>query len=932
MQAAYPNGEGQKVSDSGRAGWLPKSYVFTLALGTALIGGLTSYVIHRDYRTALILWKSHLSGAAHNGIWILRNSLQQSQDDTQVLADFAPTRELLLSERGETDASIQSVTSLKQVRGLFDDYHRVYQYAAVCLVDPEGRLLVQATDSIAWTAVVQSAQFKELLLAVVRNRHYTVGTLQTQTGDRILVFMMPVLAGLERKLRSGPNSALGVVVILDPPARELIPLLKAESISAHTGETLLLWLQRGEGHYASPRRYQTSSSDSAHPAPSADTLQRSVPLAVEDEAAFGEFLDYRGVAVMAAMQKLPSLDSVVVCKVDREEALVDFHRTVRLQIMAAAATLVVYVGLILWRRRNAVAREMKQKLAHQQAILTERVRTEALLRTVNDSLETKVAERTAQLAKANERLRLELDEREKAEQALRTSEERYRDLIENAGDIIYTHDLQGNFTSLNKAGERCLGYTRDEILGTNIEQIVAAEHRELARQMTGPPRRDPEANTYELETISKDGRRLTLEVRPRVIYEDETAIGVQGIARDLTERKRLEQQFLQAQKMEAVGRLAGGIAHDFNNLLTIILGYCEVALDQLPQESRFSQQLMEVKKAGKRAAALTAQLLAFSRRQVVTPQVLDLDTVVSDMESMLRRLIGEDINLTTKLGLGPGRVKADRGQIEQVILNLAVNARDAMPLGGSLTIETGSADVGETSAPPQVPVKPGRYVVLQVTDTGHGMDTETQAHIFEPFFTTKEKDKGTGLGLATAYGIVKQAAGYVWADSAPGQGTTFKILLPQEDGVTSREPKPDPSPAPLRPGAESILLVEDEEMVRLLLREVLQRSGYKILEARRGDEGLRIAEHTREPIHLLVTDVIMPQMGGAELARRLASGHPETQVLFMSGYTDGALSPDEVFPEDAAFLQKPFTPDVLARKVREVLERKTSVSRRLTTP
>jgi two-component system, cell cycle sensor histidine kinase and response regulator CckA len=932
MQEAYPDGEEHKASNSDRAGWLPRSYVFILALGTALIGGLTSYVIHRDYRTALILWRSHLSGAAHNGIWILRNSLQQSQDDTQVLADFAPTRELLQSERGESGASVRRVTSLKQVRGLFDDYHRVYQYAAVCLVDPQGRLLVQATDSIAWTAAVQSAQFKELLLAVVRNRQYTVGALQTETGDRALVFMMPVFAGLETKLRSGPNSALGVVVILDPPARELIPLLKAESISAHTGETLLLWLQRGEGRYASPRRYQTSSSGSAHLPPSSDTLQRSVPLAVEDEAVFGEFLDYRGVAVMAAMQKIPSLDSVVVCKVDREEALADFHRTVRLQIMAAAATLVVYVGLILWRRRNAVAREMKQKLAHQQAILTERVRTEALLRTVNDSLETKVAERTAQLAKANERLRLELDEREKAEQALRTSEERYRDLIENAGDIIYTHDLQGNFTSLNKAGERCLGYTRDEILGTNIEQIVAAEHRELARQMTRPPRRDPEANTYELETISKDGRRLILEVRPRVIYEDETAVGVQGIARDLTERKRLEQQFLQAQKMEAVGRLAGGIAHDFNNLLTIILGYCEVALDQLPQESRFSQQLMEVKKAGKRAAALTAQLLAFSRRQVVTPQVLDLDIVVSDMESMLRRLIGEDINLTTKLGLGPGRVKADRGQIEQVILNLAVNSRDAMPLGGSLTIETASADVGETGAPPQVPIKPGHYVVLQVSDTGHGMDAETQAHIFEPFFTTKEKDKGTGLGLATTYGIVKQAGGYVWAESAPGRGTTFKILLPQEDGVTSREPKPDPSPAQLRPGAESILLVEDEEMVRLLLREVLQRSGYKILEARRGDEGLRIAEQTREPIHLLVTDVIMPQMGGAELARRLASGHPETQVLFMSGYTDGALSHDEVFPEDAAFLQKPFTPDVLARKVREVLERKTLVSRRLTTP
>jgi CheY-like chemotaxis protein len=297
-----------------------------------------------------------------------------------------------------------------------------------------------------------------------------------------------------------------------------------------------------------------------------------------------------------------------------------------------------------------------------------------------------------------------------------------------------------------------------------------------------------------------------------------------------------------------------------------------------------------------------------------------MSTVVSGMDRMLRRVIGEDINLTTKLEANFGCVMADRGQMEQVILNLAVNARDAMSVGGSLTIELASVDAGETGAPPQVPVKPGRYIMLKVSDTGHGMDAVTQARIFEPFFTTKEPGKGTGLGLAMVYGIIEQAGGYVWVDSAPEQGTTFKILLPLVEGAVPPETNPDLAPAESSSGTKTILLVEDEEKVRVFVRKILERSGYKVLEARRGDEGLQTGDATREPIHLLVTDVIMPQMGGPELARRITSSHPETRVLFISGYADGALNQDHVVPENAAFLQKPFTPDALVRKVREVLE------------
>ena len=513
----------------------------------------------------------------------------------------------------------------------------------------------------------------------------------------------------------------------------------------------------------------------------------------------------------------------------------------------------------------------------------------------------------------------DITERKQAERELTKSEERYRDIVENAHDIIYSHDLQGNYTSINNAGEQITGYSREEVLSMNFVQTVAPESLEKAREMIARKLAGEKGTAYDMEIIAKDGHRVAVEVNSKLVFQDGAPVGVQGVARDVTERKELEEQLRQSQKMEAVGQLAGGIAHDFNNLLTAITGYSELSMKRLRAEDPLLSNLQEIKKAGDRAASLTRQLLAFSRKQVLQPKVLDLNLVVLDLEKMLRRLIGEDIELRTVLEPEVGSIKVDPGQIEQIIMNLAVNARDAMPQGGRLIIETKNILVDDEYARKHIAVTPGRFVMLAVSDSGTGIDPQTQSRIFEPFFTTKEVGKGTGLGLSTVYGIVKQSGGNIWVYSEVGLGTTFKIYLPRTD-ESLQVYKRDPGPEEFLLGTETVLLTEDEQVVRKLACQVLRIYGYQVLEAANGNAALLICESHPAPIHLLITDVIMPGMSGRELASRLTELRPDMKVLYMSGYTDSAIVHQGVLDEGANFIQKPFSTDVLAIKVRELLD------------
>src|SRR5579859_3678551 len=504
------------------------------------------------------------------------------------------------------------------------------------------------------------------------------------------------------------------------------------------------------------------------------------------------------------------------------------------------------------------------------------------------------------------------------EQALRRSEARYRSLVQSSVYGIYRSSLEGRFLDVNPALITMLGYSSaEEVLLLDPEKDVFAQPEEHAR-LIDEFRRTGRLDGFEVKWKRKDAGAITVRVSGRAVSSaDEPADVLEAIAEDVTDRRALEDQFRQAQKMEAVGRLAGGVAHDFNNLLMVISGYAEVILSELELNHPLHEKGRAIQQAADRATTLTRQLLAFSRKQLLELKVVDVNAIVHDMERLLRPLIGENVEFITLLSAEATHTRADAGQLEQVLMNLVVNAKDAMTKGGKLTIQTKNTVVDESHRRGQQFIRPGKYVMLSVSDTGMGMDKETQSRIFEPFFTTKEKGKGTGLGLSTVYGIVKQSGGYVIVQSEQGRGSSFHIYLPKALGVAEKHAPPVTDAA--LGGTETILLVEDEESVRQLVRDTLVAKGYQVLEAEGGEAGLELSAAHTGKIDLVITDVVMPGIGGRELVKQLSNTRPDTKVLYLSGYTEDAIVSDGSIESGTAFLQKPFSLQHLSRKVREVL-------------
>ena len=514
----------------------------------------------------------------------------------------------------------------------------------------------------------------------------------------------------------------------------------------------------------------------------------------------------------------------------------------------------------------------------------------------------------------------DITDRKQAEEEIRNSQQKLRIHLENTPLAVVEWNVQFRVVDWNSSAERIFGYTREEAMGQHGSFIVPPQYRDQVNSVWLDLLAQEGGSRSTNDNVTKDGRTISCEWYNTPLIDDSgNVLGVASLVQNVTERVALEERLRQSQKMEAVGRLAGGVAHDFNNLLTVILGYSQILADGVPTDSRLADSTAQIKSAAEKAAGITRQLLAFSRKQLLSPRVVNLNEILLSLDSLLRRLIGEDIEVLTVPSNDLGTVKADPSQLEQVVMNLALNARDAMPEGGKLTLETANVYLDQNYAHQHQPAQPGRYVMLAVSDTGEGMSAETQARIFEPFYTTKEVGKGTGLGLSMVYGIVKQSGGYIWVYSEPDRGTTFKIYFPRVDQAAENE-APESVVNSMKRGTETILLVEDDAQLRQLSSSVLTHCGYNVLVAGNPEQGLELCRANGKQIRLLVTDVVMPRMNGKQLAEQIVKMSPHIKVLYISGYTNNAIVHYGVLDSGLWFLPKPYTLAALVAKVREVLD------------
>ena len=939
--------------------WLLAAWALT-GLLLALAAVLSVIRTNRSERTE---WEQRLSRLADERLATADRAIREWRADARGLAGSENVRTLL----AEGGAPARSILAAERARLELDELARADPHVSVGIVDGTGRLRASSTGA----QLFGEAGLASALRALAQTQAILGQRESTGPDAHAVEIAEPV---------PGPGGRPAGAVLLTVAAPHAMEALFPESRDG-APERLHIVLREGDTLLVvSPGHWGESGFSYSLPAADRSTYASAALRVPRGE---GEFSDGRGRRVLAATRRIPEIGWGIVVEIDRASAVPAWRGPAPWIVLAAAALFAAVLGGgLAWHRstrlrhyerlaerdrryktlleqtQEAVMVAVDGKVAYANPACVEMFGYEHPLlgvpvtiffapgsrEQVGEFVEQRAAGRPApELYEAvglradgatfdvevrvtpiefdgkpgSQAVLRDITARKRMEAGLRESEERYRLLFERNLAGVYRSTVDGRLLECNRAFARMLGYaTAAEAMAHPdwwLHERPTA-HGEFWERL----RKEGSIVNHEGQARRKDGSPIWVIQNVELLTDEDGEEMLLGTVFDVTERKRLEEQLLQSQKMEAVGRLAGGIAHDFNNLLTAIAGYSDLLLAELPANDPRRESAVEIREAGRRAAGLTQQLLAFSRRQVLEPRVLDLNAVIAGMEKMLRRVIGEDIELTTALDPGLWRTLADPGQIEQAIVNLAVNARDAMPRGGRLTLETANATLDEKFASAYATVQPGPHVMLAVSDNGVGMDATLQARLFEPFFTTKERGKGTGLGLSTTYGIVKQSGGSIWVYSEPGHGTTFKIYLPRCEEPLSEHEAP-PLPLTPRAGSETVLLVEDEAEVRRLVERLLQMQGYAVISASSPVEAISAAR-TVDKVDLLLTDVIMPGMNGREMARLLSAERPRLRVLYMSGYTDAAIAQQGILPPGTAFLSKPFTPDALARKIREVLD------------